>query len=117
MVAIQRQNLLNPNSPNPSVETLLHAFIPEKFIDHTHSISILAIANQPNAAEICKELCGDKLGIVPYVLPGFDLAIAALNNYELISEKLALSNKKIEGLILLNHGIWKYSYEKIIKSK
>ena len=50
----KRQNLLNPNSPNPSVETLLHAFIPEKFIDHTHSISMLAIANQPNAKEICK---------------------------------------------------------------
>ena len=56
MVAIQRQNLINPNSPNPSVETLLHAFIPEKFIDHTHSISILAIANQPNAIEICEEI-------------------------------------------------------------
>ncbi len=122
MVALQRQNLINPNSPNPSVETLLHAFIPEKFIDHTHSISILAIANQPNAAEICKELFGDKLGIVPYVMPGFDLAIAALNNYELISEKLALSNKKIEGLILLNHGIFtfgstaKESYERMIKT-
>ena len=121
MVAIQRQNLINPNSPNPSVETLLHAFIPEKFIDHTHSISILAIANQPNAAEICKELFGDKLGIVPYVMPGFDLAISALNYYELISEKLALSNKKIEGLILLNHGIFtfgstaKESYERMIK--
>ena len=121
MVAIQRQNLINPNSPNPSVETLLHAFIPEKFIDHTHSISILAIANQPNAAEICKEVFGDKLGIVPYVMPGFDLAISALNYYELISEKLALSNKKIEGLILLNHGIFtfgstaKESYERMIK--
>ena len=42
MVSIQRQNLINPNSPNPSVETLLHAFLPHKFIDHTHSIAILA---------------------------------------------------------------------------
>ena len=122
MVAIQRQNLINPNSPNPSVETLLHAFIPEKFIDHTHSISVLAIANQPNATEICKELFGDKLGIVPYVMPGFDLAIAAVNNYELISQELASSNKKIEGLILLNHGIFtfgstaKESYERMIKT-
>ena len=122
MVAIQRQNLLNPNSPNPSVETLLHAFIPEKFIDHTHSISMLAIANQPNASEICKELFGDKLGIVPYVMPGFNLAIAAVHNYELTSKELALNNKKIEGLILLNHGIFtfgstaKESYERMINT-
>ena len=46
MVSIQRQNLINPNSPNPSVEALLHAFLPHKFIDHTHSASILALANQ-----------------------------------------------------------------------
>ena len=49
MVAMQRLNLLDPSSPNPSVETLLHAFLPAKFIDHTHSISLLAIADQPNA--------------------------------------------------------------------
>ena len=121
MVAIQRQNLINPNSPNPSVETLLHAFIPEKFIDHTHSISILAIANQPNAIEICEEIFGDRLGIVPYVMPGFNLAISAINNYELTLKKLSLKNKKIEGLILLNHGIFtfgstaKESYERMIK--
>ena len=69
MVAFQRRNLLDPNAPNPSVETLLHAFIPEKFIDHTHSLAILAIANQPNAAEICKEIFGQRLAIVPYVMP------------------------------------------------
>ena len=49
MVAVQRQNLIDPNSPNPSVEALLHAFLPHKFVDHTHSISILAIADQPDA--------------------------------------------------------------------
>ena len=121
MVAIQRQNLISPNSPNPSVETLLHAFIPEKFIDHTHSVSILAIANQPNGLEVCKKLFGDKLGIVPYVMPGFDLAISAVNNYELTRKKLSLGNQKIEGLILLNHGIFtfgntaKESYDRMIK--
>ena len=72
--------------------------------------------------KFAKELFGDKLGIVPYVMPGFDLAIAAVHNYELISEELALSNKKIEGLILLNHGIFtfgstaKESYERMIKN-
>ena len=48
-------------------------------------------------------------------MPGFDLAIAALNNYELTNEKLNQNNKKIEGLILLNHGIfiWKYCQRKL----
>ena len=120
MVAIQRQNLINPNSPNPSVETLLHAFIPEKFIDHSHSIALLAIANQPQAEEICKSIFGDRLGIVPYVMPGFDLAVAAINEYERASEKLKHFKKKLEGLILINHGIFtfgdnaKESYERMI---
>ena len=95
MVAIQRQNLINPNSPNPSVETLLHAFIPEKFIDHSHSIAILAIANQPQAEEICKSLFGDRFGIVPYVMPGFDLAVATINEYERAT-KTEYANKKLE---------------------
>ena len=61
MVSAQRQNLMNINSPNPSVETLLHAFIPYKYIDHTHSLALLAIANQPNAAKLCKQIFGDKV--------------------------------------------------------
>ena len=82
MVAAQRQNLLNPNSPNPSVETLLHAFFPHKYIDHTHSLAVLAIANQPNAFELCKEIFGEKIAIVPYVMPGFELAQEAYNAFE-----------------------------------
>ena len=120
MVAIQRQNLIDPNSPNPSVETLLHAFIPEKFIDHTHSIAMLALANQPNAMEVCTSLFGDRLGIVPYVMPGFDLAIGAINAYEITRQNLSQKGREIEGLILLNHGIFtfgnsaKISYERMI---
>src|SRR5665213_2332869 len=49
MVRYQRANLLDPGAPNPSVETLLHAFLPLKFVDHTHSTAVLSIANQPNA--------------------------------------------------------------------
>ena len=46
MVALQRANLIDPSSPNPSVETLLHAFLPHKFVDHTHSTAVLAIVDQ-----------------------------------------------------------------------
>ena len=120
MVAFQRRNLLDPNAPNPSVETLLHAFIPEKFIDHTHSLAILALANQPNAAEICKEIFKQRLAIVPYVMPGFDLSIAASKAYEEAKELAINSNQELEGMLLINHGLFtfgesaKLSYDRMI---
>ena len=120
MVSVQRQNLLNPNAPNPSVETLLHAFLPYKFVDHTHSVALLSLANQPNASEICKEIFGNRLVIVPYVMPGFDLALAA-NKYFLEAEdKSNKNNIPLEGMILLNHGLFtfgenaKESYDRMI---
>ena len=55
MVDLQRKNLLDSKAPNPSVETLLHAFIPHKYVDHTHANSILNLIDQPiNDIEICK---------------------------------------------------------------
>ena len=81
MVNEQRTHLLDATSPNPSVETLLHAFLPHKFIDHSHADSILVIANQPNAKSLCKNIYGETMGIVPYIMPGFDLAKAAAEVY------------------------------------
>lgn len=120
MVAAQRQNLLNPNSPNPSVETLLHAFFPHKYIDHTHSLAVLAIANQPNALELCKEIFGEKVAIVPYVMPGFELAQEAYNAFEQADKNSKLKGIELEGMILINHGIFSFgdtaksSYERMI---
>ena len=65
MVRHQRAYLLDPGAPNPSVETLLHAFLPHKFIDHTHSTAVLSIADQPNAAELCGEIYGKTDGAGP----------------------------------------------------
>ena len=113
MVKYLRNNLLNPSSPNPSVETLLHAFLPHKFIDHTHSNAILSLVNLVDSKKILKKLYGKKLGIVPYVMPGFDLAKKC---YEVYNQ-----NKDIEGLLLLNHGIFTFaetakdSYDRMIK--
>jgi rhamnulose-1-phosphate aldolase/alcohol dehydrogenase len=100
MVNDQRTNLLDASSPNPSVETLLHAFLPHKFVDHSHADAILVIANQPNSEKICKEIYGDELGVVPYIMPGFDLAKAAAEAYE--------KNPKVKGLVLLNHGLFTF---------
>ena len=120
MIAAQRQNLLDPNSPNPSVETLLHAFIPHKFIDHTHSLAVLAIANQPNAIELCKEIFGRKVAVVPYVMPGFELAKEAFKEFQKSNQAALLEGIELEGMILINHGIFsfgetaKLSYERLI---
>src|SRR5438132_2264246 len=71
MVRIQRGNLIDPGAPNPSVETLLHAFLPHKYVDHTHSTAVLSLADQPDAAERCADLYGPRMGLVPYIMPGF----------------------------------------------
>ncbi len=112
MVRYQRANLLDPGAPNPSVETLLHAFLPLKFVDHTHSTAVLSIADQPDAAALCAEIYGKRLGIVPYIMPGFDLAKKAAEIYD--------ADPSIEGLVLLKHGIFTFgadareSYERMI---
>ena len=74
MINFLRLNLINSISPNPSVETLLHAYIPHKFVDHTHSNAILSIVNQKNNKKLCKKIFRNKIGIVPYIMPGFELA-------------------------------------------
>ena len=113
MVAYQKRNLINIKSPNPSVETFLHAFLPFKFVDHTHSDAIMNVTNRPNGFKFCKKIFGKKVSIVPYVMPGFDLA-RKIN--EVYSKK-----PNINCLILLNHGIFtfaddaKKSYDLMIK--
>ena len=61
-------------SPNPSVETLLHAFLPHKFIDHTHSNAVLALTDQPDGEALAADVYGKRAALVPYVMPGFALA-------------------------------------------
>jgi len=96
MVRVQRAHLIDPSAPNPSVETLLHAFLPHKFVDHTHSSAVLSLADQPDAAECCADLYGRRMGLVPYVMPGFLLAKKAYEVFE--------ADPAIEGLVLLKHG-------------
>ncbi len=74
MVRVQRENLLDPAAPNPSVETLLHAFLPHKFVDHTHSTAVLSLVDQPDGEAICAEVYDGRASIVPYIMPGFALA-------------------------------------------
>ncbi len=82
MARVLRANLLDPQAPSPSVETLLHAFVPAKFVDHTHASAVLSLIDQPNAAELCAEIYRDRLGFVPYIMPGFALAKKAADVFD-----------------------------------
>lgn len=100
MVTLQRANLVDPSSPNPSVEALLHAFLPHKFVDHTHSTGVLAIADLADSMARSREVFGPKMGYVPYVMPGFALAKLAADVYD--------QDPDVEGLILDKHGIFTF---------
>src|SRR5438105_6374084 len=113
MVRVQRANLIDPSAPNPSVETLLHAFLPHKFVDHTHSTAVLSLTDQPNGDALCEEVYGARMGYVPYIMPGFALAKAAAD--------LHARDPSLEGLILHRHGIFTFgadareAYERMIE--
>jgi len=98
MVNFQRINLLDSASPNPSVETLLHAFLPHKFVDHTHSTAVLALTDQPDNQALVREVYGDRVAYVPYTIPGFALAKSVADVFD--------KNPGVEGLVLLQHGIF-----------
>ena len=114
MVKYQRMALTNPAAPNPSVEAILHGIIPFTFVDHTHADAVVVITNTPNGEDRIKEIYGDNMLIVPYVMPGF---ILAKTIYEMTRK---VDWDALDGMILLNHGVFtfdheaKASYEKMI---
>jgi len=113
LVGIERANLIDPAAPNPSVEMMLHAFLPHKFVDHTHATAVLSVIDQPDGEKKCAEVFGERLAVVPYVMPGFGLAKQAIE----ISERA----KPSDGLILSKHGIVTFgasareAYERMIE--
>jgi rhamnose utilization protein RhaD (predicted bifunctional aldolase and dehydrogenase) len=113
MARALRAFLIDPASPSPSVETLLHAFVPAAFIDHSHATAVLSLIDQPNSAELCGEVYGNRLGFVPYVMPGFGLAKKCAEVFE--------KDRSVEGLILDKHGIFTFgeaareAYERMIE--
>ena len=113
LVAVERANLVEPAAPNPSVEIMLHAFLPHQFVDHTHATAVLSIIDQPNGEERCNEVFAGRLAFVPYLMPGFGLAKKAIEVFE--------RAKPSDGLILGKHGIVTFgdsareAYERMIE--
>ncbi len=112
MVNAQRLSLLDASAPNPSVETLLHAFLPHKFVDHTHAAAVLSLVDQPDGEALAREVWDGTMGFLPYVIPGFKLAKLAADVFE--------AKPDVEGLILSKHGIFTFgatareAYERMI---
>lgn len=118
MVNEMRLALLDANAPTPSVEALLHAALPARFIDHTHADAILAVADQDDGEKICTSLFGDRLLWIPYVMPGFGLAKACKKAWD----AAVSSGRSATIMILERHGIFtwgdtaKESYERMIEA-
>lgn len=114
MVKYQRMAMTNPSAPTPSVEAILHAIIPFAFVDHTHTDAVVTISNSKDGEKRLKELYGERILIVPYVMPGF---ILARQIYELTK---TIDWKKTEAIVLQHHGVFtfhddpKVSYERMI---
>jgi rhamnose utilization protein RhaD (predicted bifunctional aldolase and dehydrogenase)/NAD(P)-dependent dehydrogenase (short-subunit alcohol dehydrogenase family) len=106
---------VDPSSPAPSVESILHALIPFTFVDHTHADAVVTLTNTVHGIDYVKEVFGEDVIVLPYVMPGFDLASLAARTFpELVSPKTI-------GLVLMNHGIFtfgstaKESYDRMIE--
>jgi len=114
MVKGQRSAMTEPSAPNPSVEAILHALIPFTFVDHTHADAVVTITNTPNGEERIRDLFGDRVLVVPYVMPGFILSRTV---YEMTRDA---DWSRFEGMILMHHGIFtfaddgKTSYDRMI---
>jgi rhamnose utilization protein RhaD (predicted bifunctional aldolase and dehydrogenase)/NAD(P)-dependent dehydrogenase (short-subunit alcohol dehydrogenase family) len=99
-----RALMLNPAAPSPSVEAILHAILPAKFIDHTHTDAIVTLSNNPQGDAILAEVFPDCL-ILPYVMPGFILS-------QQVNNAIKRNNPdEYKGMILMHHGVFTYHNE------
>ncbi len=102
MLRQQQMAKSNPDAPNPSVEALLHAIIPFNWIDHTHADAVVTLTNTPEGNELIRKIYGERLLLIPYVMPGFKLSRKV---FEMTTK---IDWTQFEGMILLNHGIFSF---------
>jgi rhamnose utilization protein RhaD (predicted bifunctional aldolase and dehydrogenase)/NAD(P)-dependent dehydrogenase (short-subunit alcohol dehydrogenase family) len=115
MVREQRAALLDPQAPDPSIEAILHALIPQRFVDHTHADAVVTLSNTPRGEQRIRELYGERVLVIPYVMPGFVLA------REVWKRTRGADFAALEGMVLLQHGVFSFaddaraSYERMIR--
>ncbi len=103
MVNQFRTHLLDAAAPNPSIETLVHAFLPHRFIDHTHADAVVTLTHLPTPEKHLRAALGEGIAILPFIMPGFPLARAMVELYE--------DDPQVEAVILLQHGIFTFADE------
>lgn len=105
MVLQQRAAMTNPNAPAASIEAILHAVLPFRFVDHSHANAISALTCSADGEAQVREVLGNRVLIVPYVMPGFILAKTV---YGMIKGR-DLRKEGIEGIVLLKHGLFTFA--------
>lgn len=101
MVNQFKTHMVDSTAPGPSIETLVHAFLPPRFIDHTHADAIVSLTNMADPEPRLRSVLGDKAAILPWIMPGFPLALALARCYE--------GQPDLEAIVLRNHGIFTFA--------
>ncbi len=107
-------HVLRADAPFPSVETLLHAIVPQAYVDHTHADAVLSVCNAPEGEKRIRDIYGDRIVVIPYIMAGFDLAAHCAREFP------KQASAKTVGMVLLSHGIFSFgagareSYERMI---
>ena len=115
MVSELATHSLRPGAPAPSVETLLHALLPHKYVDHTHADAVLSVSNSPDGEKRIRDIYGDRVVVIPYIMAGFDLAAYCAREFP------KQATEKTIGMVLLSHGVFSFgadareSYELMIE--
>ena len=106
---------LRAGAPAPSVETILHAILPHKYVDHTHADAVLSVSNAPDGEQRVREIYGERVVVIPYLMAGFDLAAYCAREFP------KQAGRSTVGMVLLSHGIFSFaadareSYELMIE--
>jgi rhamnose utilization protein RhaD (predicted bifunctional aldolase and dehydrogenase)/NAD(P)-dependent dehydrogenase (short-subunit alcohol dehydrogenase family) len=115
MVNELNTHMLRAGAPSPSVETILHAILPHPYVDHTHADAVLSVSNAPEGDRRIREIYGDRVVVIPYIMAGFDLAAYCAREFPKQAWKNCI------GMVLLSHGIFSFggdarqSYERMIE--
>jgi rhamnose utilization protein RhaD (predicted bifunctional aldolase and dehydrogenase)/NAD(P)-dependent dehydrogenase (short-subunit alcohol dehydrogenase family) len=114
MVNELKTHQIDAAAPAGSVEAILHAVLPYRYVDHTHADALIALTNTPEGEARVREACGDSVVVIPYVMPGFDLARVVAQRFP------AQADERTMGMVLMSHGLFSFgatareSYERMI---
>jgi len=115
MVSELATHSLRAGAPAPSVETLLHALLPHKYVDHTHADAVLSVSNSPDGDKRIRDIYGGRVVVIPYIMAGFDLAAYCARAFP------KEATKSTVGMVLLSHGVFSFgadareSYERMVE--